>query len=414
MEVVMYHDLKVDGVSLKGYKVYINGTEAYNSAERDVELIEIPGRNGAFALDKNRFKNITVQYNSGTFAENQPEFARKISDLRNFLASRKGYVRIEDDYNPEEYRMGLFTKGLEFDPVCYNMASEFPIEFNMKPQRFLKIGELPVAITSGDKLTNPTLFESNPLLMAEGYGTINLNGQPITINNTVVGDTILLQPFSGGATKYEDYGDGLINTGDTITVAQGSRAKFTVKFKDSADLIGAIIGDLTGKPFIVTQTTNYASKTVVFEAVFNKVNYTAGTNKTVSANFTANIQFEEDGLDQSVNLTFAPGIDYTANNRRISIYAGGGSSLPSIVQSVGREVRCQQVTAYSTVSTLGDPTYIDLEIGEAYKMVNGQAVSLNNSVSIGGTLPTLAVEDNIITYPNTITSLEVVPRWWRV
>lgn len=410
----MYHDLKVDGVSLKGYKVYINGTEAYNSAERDVELIEIPGRNGAFALDKNRFKNITVQYNSGTFADSQSEFAQNISVLRNFLASRKGYVRIEDDYNPEEYRMGLFTKGLEFDPVCYNMASEFPIEFNMKPQRFLKSGEVSVAVTSGSTLTNPTLFEADPLLMARGYGIINLNGQPITIDNTVVGDTILLQPFSGGATKYADYGDGLINTGDTITVAQGSKATYTVKFKDSIDLLGVIIGDLTGKPFTVTQTTNYASKTVVFEAVFNKVNYTAGTNGSVSANFTANVQFEEDGLDQSVNLTFAPGIDYTANTRRISIYAGGGSSLPTIVQSVTREVRCQQVTAYSTVSTLGDPTYIDLEIGEAYKMVNGEAVSLNNSVSIGGNLPTLAVGENVITYSTTITSLEIVPRWWRV
>lgn len=409
----MFRNLIFDGISLKTYGLYISGDAVYDSPERDVEMISIPGRNGTFALDKGRFNNIEVTYPAGVFSDSQTNFADKVSALRNQLASRTGYRRIEDEYHPDEYRMGVYKRGLEFDPVHYNEASEFEITFDCKPQRFLKSGEVSVAITSGNTLTNPTLFESKPLLMAKGYGMIDLNGQPITINNTVVGDTVLIQPFSGGSTKYGQYGNGLINTGDTITVAQGSKATYTVKFRDSVDLLGVIIGNLTGKPFTVTQTTNFASRTVVFEAVFNKVNYTAGTNESKSSNFTANVQFSEDGLDQSVNVTFAPGIDYTANTRRISIYAGG-NTFPSIVQSVSKEVRCQQVTAYSTVSTLGNPTYIDLEIGEAYKMVNGEAVSLNNSVSIGSTLPTLAVGGNTITYPNTITSLEIVPRWWRV
>lgn len=409
----MFRNLTFDGVSLKNYGVYISGDAVYDSPERDVEMISIPGRNGTFALDKGRFNNIEVTYPAGVFSDSQTNFADKVSALRNQLASRTGYRRIEDEYHPDEYRMGVYKRGLEFDPVHYNEASEFDITFDCKPQRFLKSGEVSVAVNSGNTLTNPTLFESNPLLMAKGYGTIDLNGQPITINNTVVGDTVLIQPFSGGSTKYGQYGNGLINTGNTITVAQGSKATYTVKFRDSVDLIGVIIGDLTGKPFTVTQTTNFASRTVVFEVVFNKVNYTAGTNESKSSNFTANVQFSEDGFDQSVNVTFAPGIDYTANTRRISIYAGG-NTFPSIVQSVSKEVRCQQVTAYSTVSALGDPTYIDLDIGEAYKMVNGEAVSLNNSVSIGSTLPTLAVGGNVITYPSTITSLEIQPRWWRV
>lgn len=410
----MEQSLIFGDVNSSDYGIFISGAGVFNAPKRDVKTFSIPGRNGDFLLDRNRFENITVTYPAHCKAPDLATFREQLSAYRNALASQKGYQRLEDTINGSEYRLGAFVGGFEAEPIGYSTSATFDLVFDCKPQRYLKIGELPVAIRSGDTLTNPTLFESKPLLMAKGYGTIDLNGQPITINNTVVGDTILLQPFSGGANAYADYGDGLVNTGDTITVAQGSRAKYTVKFKDSIDLLGVIIGDLTGKPFTVTQTTNYASKTVVFEAVFNKVNYTAGTNKVVSANFTANIQFSEDGLDQSVNITFAPGIDYTANNRRISIYAGGGSNLPSIVQSVEREVRCQQVTAYSTISALGDPTYIDLEIGEAYKMVNGEAVSLNNSVAIGGNLPTLAVGENVITYPTTITSLEVVPRWWRV
>ena len=410
----MEQSLIFGDVNSSDYGIFISGAGVFNAPKRDVETFSIPGRNGDFLLDRNRFENITVTYPAHCKAPDLATFREQLSAYRNALASQKGYQRLEDTINGSEYRLGAFVGGFEVEPIGYSTSATFDLVFDCKPQRYLKIGELPVKISNGSALVNPTAFGSSPLLMARGYGTIDLNGQPITINNTVVGDTILLQPFNGGANAYADYGDGLINTGDTITVAQGSRAKYTVKFKDSIDLLGVIIGDLTGKPFTVTQTTNYASRTVVFEVVFNKVNYTAGTNKVVSANFSANIQFSEDGLDQSVNITFAPGIDYTANNRRISIYAGGGSNLPSIVQSVGREVRCQQVTAYSTVSALGDPTYIDLEIGEAYKIVNGEAVSLNNSVAIGGTLPKLAPGENDITYPNTITSLEIIPRWWRV
>ena len=403
-----------DGVKSLDYGVQISGDGVFDAPKRRARKISIPGRQGDFIIDEGAFENVSLRYPAFIVARNEAEFKEKLEAFRSAILSKTGYMRICDSYNGDEYRMAAYLEGLEVSPKLRNKVGSFDLVFDCKPQRYLKIGELPVQISNGSALVNPTSFGSSPLLMARGYGTIDLNGQPITINNTVVGDTILLQPFSGGANAYADYGDGLINTGDTITVAQGSRAKYTVKFKDSIDLLGVIIGDLTGKPFTVTQTTNYASRTVVFEVVFNNVNYTAGTNKVVSANFSANIQFTEDGLDQSVNLTFAPGIDYTANNRRISIYAGGGNNLPSIVQSVSKEVRCQQVTAYSTVSSLGDPTYIDLEIGEAYKMVNGEAVSLNNSVAIGGTLPKLAPGENTIMYPSTITSLEIIPRWWRV
>lgn len=405
--------IEFGGVRSSDYGIYVSGEGVFNAPERDVELIEIPGRNGDFSLDKGRFKNITVTYPVFNYETNLTDFRTRLSDFRNALKSKIGYQRLEDTFHPDEYRMATFVDMIDVNPVMYNTASTIELTFNCKPQRFLKSGETAQVVASGGTITNPTLFESSPLLMARGYGDISFNNRTVTINNTVVGDTILLQPFSGGATEHEDYGNGLINTGDTITVAQGSRAKYTVKFKDSIDLIGVIIGSTEGSPFTVTKTINYASKTVVFEAVFNKVNYTAGTNKIVSANFTANIQFTEDGLDQSVNITLAPGIDYTSNYRRISIYAGG-NTFPSIVQSVSKEVRCQQVSAYSTISALGDPTYIDLDIGEAYKVVNGEAVSLNNSVSIGSTLPTLAVGENTVTYPNTIASLEIQPRWWRV
>lgn len=406
--------IEFGGVKSSDYGIYVSGEGTFNAPERDVELIEIPGRNGEFSLDKGRFKNITVTYPVFNYETNLTDFRTRLRDFCNALKSKIGYQRLEDTFHPDEYRMATFVDMIDVNPVMYNTASTFKLVFDCKPQRFLKSGELPVTITSGSTLTNPTLFESSPLLMARGYGDISFNNRTVTINNTVVGDTILLQPFSGTVSAYEDYGDGLVNTGDTITVAQGSRVKYTLKFKNDIDLIGVLVGDLTGKPFTVTKTIDYSNRMVVLEAVFSRANFTAGTNKTVSSDFTVNIQYTENGLGQSTNMTLEPGIYYKSNTRTIDVYGYEGDTRPSIIQYVSIDVRCQQVTAYSTVSTLGDPTYIDLDIGEAYKVVNGKAVSLNNSVSIGSTLPTLAVGENTVTYSNTITSLEIQPRWWRV
>ena len=97
-----------DGESSKNYGIYITGEAVYNAPERDVEMITIPGRSGQFALDNGRFENIEVTYPAGIFADNETNFAEAVSDFRNLLCSRRGYVRLMDEYNPNEYRLAVY------------------------------------------------------------------------------------------------------------------------------------------------------------------------------------------------------------------------------------------------------------------------------------------------------------------
>lgn len=138
---MIFKNLTFDGISLKEYGVYISGEAVFDSPTRDVEMVTIPGRNGSFALDKGRFNNITVTYPAGIYATSQTEFAEKVSTLRNLLASRKGYCRLTDEYNPDEFRLGVYKAGLELDPTHYNEAGRFELSFDCKPQRFLFSGE---------------------------------------------------------------------------------------------------------------------------------------------------------------------------------------------------------------------------------------------------------------------------------
>ena len=136
----IFKALTFDGVSSRDYGVYITGEAVFNAPERDVEMITIPNRNGAFALDNGRFENITVSYPAGIFADTETDFAQAISDFRNVLCSKRGYCRLEDEYNPDEYRMAIYKSGLEVSPAQLK-AGEFEIIFECKPQRWLKSGD---------------------------------------------------------------------------------------------------------------------------------------------------------------------------------------------------------------------------------------------------------------------------------
>jgi phage-related protein len=184
---VMRHSIIFGGVDSADYGIYIGGEGVFNAPQRDVEMIEIPGRNGAFALDRGRFKNIEVTYTAINHEPDLATFSANLEAFRNALASQKGYQRLEDTFHPDEYRMAAFVNGLEIEPIEYNTAAEFEVTFDCKPQRFLTSGETEVTVSSGDTLTNPTLFESSPLLEVEGYGTISFNGYEIELQNVLLG-----------------------------------------------------------------------------------------------------------------------------------------------------------------------------------------------------------------------------------
>lgn len=189
----IYKSLEFDGESSRTYGVYITGAAVYNAPTRDVEMIAIPGRNGAFALDRGRFENITVTYPAGIFADTETDFAKAISDFRNFLCSRSGYCRLTDEYNPNEYRLAVYKSGLEVEPALLR-AGEFEIVFECKPQRWLTSGES--AVTVGEWSEWET--ESGPIVEIEASETDKVKSLSVALEpiQDLHGYD---KPWSGGA-----------------------------------------------------------------------------------------------------------------------------------------------------------------------------------------------------------------------
>lgn len=156
----------LDGVDSRDFGVYISGQGTFGAPRKSYIYHSVPGRSGDLIGSEKRFENLELHYPAFIYSN----FRQNISDLRNFLLSREGYVRLEDTYNPNEFRLASYTGEFAPDVTKRNDAGSFDLVFNCMPQRWLKSGETIVEATSSVTLTNPTRFRSKPLVRVYGYG----------------------------------------------------------------------------------------------------------------------------------------------------------------------------------------------------------------------------------------------------
>lgn len=179
-----------------------SGSGTFNSPQRDVDTISIPGRNGDLIIDNGRYKNISVFY--PVFICH--DFAERVQEARNWLLSKDGYKRLEDDYDPYHYRMAAFNGPVDFDMKFLNRIGEATLKFDCKPQRFLKLGEHPVRLSSGATLHNPTAFAALPLITVYGSAAGDLIIGDVTVQIKELTDQITLDCELQDA--YRHVGDG--------------------------------------------------------------------------------------------------------------------------------------------------------------------------------------------------------------
>lgn len=421
MGIAPYKTFTFDGVSSANYGVYITGEGVFNAPERAVEMVDIPGRNGSYALDQGRFGNIEVTYTAGMVDDSETNFADRLANVRNWLCSKKGYVRLEDDYNPDEYRMAVYSSGISVEHADLR-TGEFEISFDCKPQRWLTSGETATAVANNGTLTNPTLFDAEPLLEVKGYGGIEFNGYEIDVENAVLGDiTIADGDTFTSASKTYTFDAGLFAVGDDIKV-DGSLS-FTARIKVTGGTGISVPGET------VTDTnSDFATTMEAFNAIVTNVatangttsftaSFDVGTNKTVTNTMTLSATGTASVVGSfTCTFTQVQTITYDASASTITVSVTYSATSSKAAVSAKNINPAGKVTIIgdSTVSALGNPTYIDCEIGEAYMYKGTNIVSCNSAVALGSDLPKLAPGANTITFDNTITELKIHPRWWRV
>lgn len=152
--------------------------DKFSGAQRRVESVEIPGRNGNLTLSDGAYNNVIRKY----LLYVKGDIVSRIRDFRNFLNINVGYQRLEDTFTPEEFRLAQFSSLFEVQTSDRKTAA-FEIEFECKPQRFLRSGEQIIRLTAGGQVVNPSYQTSTPLIRVYGTGTVTIGGIPITVKS---------------------------------------------------------------------------------------------------------------------------------------------------------------------------------------------------------------------------------------
>jgi len=231
----MLNHLTYDNIDSADYGIFLKKAAVFNTPERRVEKLAIPGRNGDLLIDDGTFENIEVEYSAVLGCDSAEEFASTLGEFRSALASRGTYKKLTDSYNPDEYRLATLIEKFEVDPRAYYMAGEFKMVFDCKPQRFLVSGEEPQMFTESGTIFNPTQFEALPLIAVTGNGRINIAGHVVTVSDTtetIYIDSELMEVYTPSGTETVLTDEGLITITDElsfpITLQKGPQAPISM------------------------------------------------------------------------------------------------------------------------------------------------------------------------------------------
>ena len=273
-----------------------------------------------------------------------------------------------------------------------------------------------------NKLDNPTLFESSPLLEVEGYGNIEFNGYEIEIENAqAIGDVVLINAGSTSthfpAGSYENFNgnEAFLNIGDTITVP--SIAVTVVETVKPVVTIQSVARE-SSQDLLEATIRASSSRTieVVIKSQPTEFQYgTAGTSVVGRASFSWTLY----------NTVSAASWTWTGQECTVSAEYDGDKTITFLSSGLhlpvngwwddsAKKIEFPPVVGTSTQDISLGHVYIDCDLGEAYKIESGGAISLNRYIDLGSDLPKLAIGANEITYDDTITELKVAPRWWKV
>lgn len=228
----MIGNLVVGNINCKDYGVFVSDAGIYASPEPDYTSYEIAGRNGDLHINNGRYKNVDITYQA--FIAH--EFEDRFVPFRSAILSQDGYVRIEDDFKQDMYRLGRLKSGIEGKIKLARGIGTFELEFDCKPQWYLKSGEQETVFTENGSILNPTVFPSKPLIRVYGKGTVTVGTNVFVINTAgtefIDIDTDSKQAYEGTANrnsniKVNQWGS-LTSGNNTITLGTGI-TKVTVK-----------------------------------------------------------------------------------------------------------------------------------------------------------------------------------------
>ena len=119
-------------------------------AQRKFRQYNVPGRNGDIFFQDDAWENVIQTYQVYAGGDQDGQAQVDWTDLAKKL-SLKGYQILEDTYDADHFRKAVFNGPLDIENA-WNTHGRATIEFNCRPERYLKEGREPIIFASGASL----------------------------------------------------------------------------------------------------------------------------------------------------------------------------------------------------------------------------------------------------------------------
>lgn len=208
-----------NGTASDSFNVRVSKYPDYEIPRRKVETVSVPGRSGDLILDTGAYANFKRKYEI-YFNAKASGFHPAAHDVAMWLCSISGYARLEDSYDPDIY---LMARVVDQERLAnwMNYMGRTDVEFDCKPQRWLKTGEEEVSLTSGTDVTNDYM-PCYPIFKITGNGTLTVNGNAVAVANNLNKTLILDCETQNAYTGSENRNGDIYITGEFPFLVSGT------------------------------------------------------------------------------------------------------------------------------------------------------------------------------------------------
>lgn len=222
----MIHWFRYNDESSLNHGVYILNKQSYNKPQKDLSVINVPGRDGSLIVDNGAYKNISLMLNLRMVApqvsnDKVTSFNHAYSQIAEWLKPTAEYLIYTDSYDPDYYRKAAVKSAINLTQKHYDIA-DFNVTFECKPYRYRFDGDTVITLDSGTAnsltIVNPELYDSLPIIkvftaatydpQAERSHSFSLNGTTYTItqiNGNCTIDSEMMNVYHGSINKNKNY-----------------------------------------------------------------------------------------------------------------------------------------------------------------------------------------------------------------
>lgn len=364
----------------------------FPTPEKDVETFEVPGRSGDLLIDYGSYKNVelTVEIAIDGAAVDS-DFITLYDALRAAIMVQNGYQRLEDSLYPNEYRVARAVK-CERDQSD-TQSGKAVFTFDAKPQRYLTSGE-EVALTVeptpagnvvtygiGSDIIVPEFFSQ--------YGLMTMTSDEWAVIDlaAITGAHYLRVYYTNAQTSVVPC--MYVNQGSVLISEDDYHGGNLLNYMRQAD--GQTIYDFAHTPNAV-------------EVVFPRTNMLRWEVSDTNDSILAESAGGSGTLTPAAGvMDFSPLIDIEVPGEIVSRVA--------VIGDAG-------IITFNTPATINDQTItdvlIDCETLNAYTIINNAVYNLNPYVTLDGDFVLSGNAPTVISIEGGITSLSVIPKWWKL